>query len=140
MKKMSLLAAILLSLVFSRSFMPQLAYADVHWTTKKQLDLESTPLDISTSADGQMIFILAPGEVLVYSPSEDKVMKRIPIDEAFDRLTHSEKDNTLILTNSSGKTLRIIQLEMIYEISVSGLPFKGPENAPVTIAVFNDYQ
>ena len=31
-------------------------------------------------------------------------------------------------------------MEPIHEITLSGRPFKGPENAPVTIAVFSDYQ
>ena len=31
-------------------------------------------------------------------------------------------------------------LETIYKIDVSGLLFKGPKDAPVTIAVYDDYQ
>jgi hypothetical protein len=119
---------------------PELFPADLEWTIKKQLNLEASPLDISTSADGQWIFILAPGEVLVYSVSEDKVVNRIPVDKAFDRLTHSAKSNTLVLSSRSGKILKIIQLELIHKIDISGLPFKGPEHARVTMAVFSDYQ
>lgn len=140
MTKISLVFGILLSLIIGRPFAPQLAHADLEWMTKKQLNLGTTPMDISTSADGKMIFILVPGEILVYSPSEDKIMNRIPAEKGFDRITFSAKDNALILSNSSEQTLRIIQLQTVHEISVSGLPHKGPENAPVTIAAFNDYQ
>jgi hypothetical protein len=31
-------------------------------------------------------------------------------------------------------------LENVFTIDVSGLPFKGPLDAPVVIAVFDDYQ
>jgi len=50
------------------------------------------------------------------------------------------KTNTLILASSSTGALKIIQADQRYEISLSGLPFKGPVDAPVTIAVFDDYQ
>jgi len=40
----------------------------------------------------------------------------------------------------SQKMLRVIQLETIHQFDLSGLPFKGREEAPVTIAVFSDYQ
>jgi hypothetical protein len=56
----------------------------------------------------------------------------------------SRADNTLIVTSSSEKILKTIQLEFIQNIDITGLPFKGPAkgpaNAPVTVAVFNDYQ
>ncbi len=110
------------------------------WTIVKQINLNAQPLDIATSADGRLIFVLVPGEILVCSISEDKVTKRIPINKVFDRLTHSARTNALIVTSSSAKTLKIIQLENIHDIALSGLPFKGPEGTPVTIAVFSDYQ
>jgi len=119
---------------------PQLFSADMELTVKKQLNLEVSPLDISTSVDGQWIFILARGEILVYSVPADKVVNRVPVDKAFDTLTHSPVSNTLVLGSRSGKTLKVIQLELIHRIDISGLPFKGPENSLITIAVFGDYQ
>lgn len=118
----------------------QVASTDLEWTLKKELDLKAAPLDISASADGRWIFILTPGEVLVYSNSENRVINRIPVDEAFDRLMYSVRNNILILTSLTENTLRIIQLEPIHEFDISGLPFRGPEHAPITIAVFSDYQ
>jgi len=119
---------------------PQIVHADVDWSIIKQIELSGKPLDIAASGDGKWIFILVPGEILVYSISEDKITNRIPIDKDFDRITHSEKTNSLILTSSSSKRLKIIQGEPIHKIDLSGLPFKGPADAPVTVAVFDDYQ
>lgn len=131
---------IFLSLMVSWICAQHLISADLEWATKKQLNLDVSPLDISPSLDGQWIFILAPGEVLVYSVSEDKVVNRIPVDKTFDTLKHSARSNTLVLGSRSEKTLKIIQLELIHEFDISGLPFKGAENAPVTMVVFGDYQ
>jgi hypothetical protein len=114
--------------------------ADLEWTVTRQLKLEASPLEVAPSADGQWIFILTPGKILVYAVNEDKVVKHIPVDKAFDRVTQSPSDNALILTSRSGQALEIIQWEPVYKIDVSGLPFKGPEHAPITVAVFGDYQ
>jgi hypothetical protein len=114
--------------------------ADVDWTEKTDLNLEASPLDVAASSDGKWLFVLTPGQLLVYSVPENKLLKQIPVDGLFDRLTHSPKDNTLVLSSSSGKSLKFIELQLVHEFDVSGLPFKGPENAPVTVAVFGDYQ
>jgi hypothetical protein len=114
--------------------------ADVDWTEKMELNLRASPLDIVASSDGEWLFVLTPGHLLVYSIPENKLLKQIPVDGQFDRLAHSPKDNTLVLSSSSGRTLKFIELELVHEFDVSGLPFKGPENALVTLAVFGDYQ
>ena len=131
---------VLIIMIISWVLVVQAVHADVDWTLIKQINLDVQPSDIATSADGKLIFILAPGEILVYSISEGKVTNRIPIDKSFDRMTYAMQNNALILTSSSSQTLKIIQVDVIHKITLSGLPFKGPEDAAVTIAVFDDYQ
>ena len=46
----------------------------------------------------------------------------------------------LTITSSTKKTLQVILFETIYKIDLTGLPFKGPQDASVTVAVFDDYQ
>jgi len=139
---------IVLFVIISWVLVPQFIYAEIDLTLIKQTNLDVQPLDIATSADGKMIYVLARGEILVYSVKEGRVSNRIegrvsnriPIDKDFDKLTYAANDNVLILTSSSSKTLKIIQVDFIYNIATDGLPFKGPADAPVTIAVFDDYQ
>jgi hypothetical protein len=131
---------LILSLMVIWVLVPQVFAADLELTERKQLTLDVSPLDIAASADGQWLFILTPGEIIVYSAFEDKISKGIPIDKEFDRLTYSARDNALILSSRTEKSVKIIQLELIHEFDNSGLPVKGPENAPVTVAVFGDYQ
>jgi len=140
LKRKFLTLAILLALAAGSFCANRLLAAGLDWQVINQIKLEEAPLDVATSTDGRWIFVLTQGEVLVYSTLEEKVVNRIPVDKILDMLTHSEKDNTLVLGSHSGKTLKIIQLEVIHTIDISGLPFKGPEHAPVIIAVFGDYQ
>ena len=131
---------IFLLIIISWVLVPQFIYAEVDTTLIKQTNLDVKPLDVVASIDGKTIYVLALGEILVYSVDEGKVSNRIPVDKDFDKLTYAAQNNVLILTSSSSKTLKIIQVDFIYDIALDGLPFKGPANAPVTLAVFDDYQ
>jgi hypothetical protein len=140
MKHRILLWRIFLIILVGLVSSSQIVYADIDWSIIKQIDLNAQPLDIAASADGRLIFVLAEGEILVYSISENKVTNRIPIDRDFDRVTLSDKRNALIISSSSSKRLKMIRVDRIYKIDISGHPFKGPADAPLTIVSFNDYQ
>jgi hypothetical protein len=120
------------------------SFIDAHGNTEieasKQLDLEGKPLDIGASLDGEKLFILVEGKVLIYSIVQGEILDSIPVAKEFDRLSIPGKENVIALSSSSGKRVEIIRYRTLYKIDISGLPFKGPENAPVTIAVFSDYQ
>jgi hypothetical protein len=119
---------------------PPAAYGEIEWNVKKQLKLDATPLDAATSADGKNVYVLTPGEVLVYGLPEYGLVTRIPVDKALDRMTYSARDNRLILMSGADRTVKVLQLETVHRFSLDGLFVKGPQNAPVTLAVFSDYQ
>ena len=116
------------------------AAAELEWTFRKQVPLTSAPLDNAISADGQSLYMLSAGEIVVYSLSRNKAINTIPLDREYDNIAVSPKGISLIVTSSADKSLKIIDLEFIYNIDISDLPLKGPADAPVTIAVFSDYQ
>jgi hypothetical protein len=60
-------------------FFPPTAGAGLEWKIIKDLDVKAAPLEVASSADGKRLFILTPGEVLVFSVPEDAVTGRIPI-------------------------------------------------------------
>ncbi len=113
---------------------------DVDWTSVGQIKLESPPLDVESTPDGDLIFVLVPGKVIVYDNSANRELNQIPVDQGYNRLTYSTESENLVLTSSVTNELKIIQIDRIYNISVEGSPFLGPENAPITIAVFDDYE
>jgi DNA-binding beta-propeller fold protein YncE len=139
MKRVFYFMSLLVFFVVSVGFVPS-ASAELEWTFRKPVPLTSAPLDNAVSADGQLLFLLSAGEIAVYSLTQSKTINTIPIDPDYDRISVSPKGNSLIVTSSAGKSLKIIDLEFIFQIDKSGLPLKGPADAPVTIAVFSDYQ
>jgi hypothetical protein len=116
------------------------AYADVEWDIKKQMRLKVKPLDLAASLDGKYIYFLVEGSLLIYHLLDGKFKYTIPVDKSFDMLTLSERNNLLVLTSSVNYFVKFIELEFIQRLDTSGLPYKGPHDAPVTITAFVDYQ
>ena len=138
-KKMITFVLAILAMV-AWAFFPGAVQAEVEWTVFKSLDLKATPLDVAPSMDGQRLFVLTAGEILVYSIPEGRITDHIPVDKEFDRIVSLPRGDTLSISSSKKKVLQVIMLENIYKIDVSGLPFKGPKDAPVTVAIYDDYQ
>jgi hypothetical protein len=140
MKKRIKISGTFLFTLITFALVSENVHGKMDWAILRQVDLNTQPIDVAISEDGKLVFVLTAGEIVVYSPSENKIENRIPIDREFDRMTYSGKNNTIALTSSSSKILRIVRVDWIYDIDISGLPFKGVANAPVIIAVFDDYQ
>jgi hypothetical protein len=140
MKKTVLFLFMVLTFMTGLNVFPRPVQATVEWDTLKEIDLQTETLDVAASPDEQLLFLLTRGEVLVYSLRENRITERIPLDKDFDRLTYLPRTNALLLTGSSKKNLRIVRMEFIQNFDLSELPYQGPEDAPVTVVVFNDYQ
>ena len=122
------------------TFFPQIVQADLEWRVIKDLDLKTTPLDVAPSLDGKWLFILTSGEFLVYSFTEGRITDRIPVDKDFDKIASLPRADMFTIASTTKKALQIILFEAVYKIDVTGLPFKGPQDASVTVVVFDDYQ
>jgi hypothetical protein len=136
--KKSTLAATLLILIIALASQP--VGADLSWSVLKELNLEGQPLDVATSADGQTLFILVSGEIHVFSVPENAISKKIPVEKGFNRIAYAPALHALVVTGGESKALQILKLQDIHQLDLSGLPFRGPENAPVTVVVFSGYQ
>jgi protein-disulfide isomerase len=140
MGRQPIIVGIVLAIMGILLFVPTVIPAGIEWTIGGQLGLKASPLDIVASADGKWLYILCPGEIAVYSFNQEKIVNRIPVDKIVDRMIYVKEKNALVVASRSGDTVRIIQLEVVNIFTESGLPYKGPKLAPITIAVFSDYQ
>ncbi len=138
MKNIQAFAAVVLLAMTLAS--PPAARAEIEWNINKQLKLEAAPLDAAPSADGRNLYVLTPGEVLVYGLPDYALLTRIPVDKGLDRMTYSSRDNRLILMSGAQHTVTVLQLDTVHRFSLEGLPVKGPAGAPVTLVAFSDYQ
>jgi len=116
------------------------SHAEVEMTVARTLTLDETPVDSALSAGGKYIFVLTDkGKVLVYNP-DGKLSDSIPVDKSIDSIKAGPREEILLLVSSKNKTVQVAVLEFVQEINVTGSPFKGAADAPVTIALFTDFQ
>jgi hypothetical protein len=95
---------------------------------------------VAVSPDGRRIFILTDrGEIAVYS-SAAQIEGKIDVGQHVDQIKLGPQGESLILKSSTKKTVQIVTVDFVQKINTSGSPFKGPEDAPVVIVVFDDFQ
>jgi hypothetical protein len=79
------------------------------------------------------------GEIVIYS-SAGKIEAKIDVGKHVDQLKLGPRGDSLILSSGKKKTVEIVTVDFIQKINISGAPFKGPENAAVVVAVFDDFE
>jgi len=140
MGKITRMVAAFIGILVGLVLMPQVVHARIETEEIGRFNLDRPAIDFAMSADEDLIFVLTDRAVVVYSISGNRVETRIPVDGLFDRITYNYRDNTLFLSSSQSGTFKVVRIDKLFDIDISGLPVKGPATAPVTIAVFNDYQ
>jgi hypothetical protein len=129
-----LLAILIVPGLFTQSF------AFVEWNIQKTLKLDTQPLDVAVSQNGNTIFVLTEsGKILIYS-SDGNLKDKIDVGNHVDHIRSGPGEEWLFLSSRKNKTVEILHVDFIQHIDISGSPFKGPANAPVVIAVFSDFQ
>jgi hypothetical protein len=103
-----------------------LVMAEVEMGQAKTFKLDAKPIDMATSADGKYTYVLAEGALTV--------------SESVVSIGTSPNGDFLLLADSKSNTLEVIKISFVVDVDIAGLPFKGPSNASVVIAVFSDYQ
>ena len=115
-------------------------HAEVEYNVLKTYKLEDQPVDMAFSTNRNEIYVLNPkGELLIYD-TNGHLSEKINVGNGYDRLKLVQGIDILFLSSRKHKTIQIIQLDFVQKIDTSGSPFKGPENAPVIIAVFSEFQ
>lgn len=137
MKRYSLSVAfnLFLSLICAWS-----AIAEVEWQVQKALNLENTPLDMAMSAGGSWLFVLTDDGIVHVYNSVGILEDRMEVGKHIDSIAAGPEENILILKSKKEKTVQHIVFDFVQDINIEGSPYKGNADAPVVIAVFNDYQ
>ena len=116
------------------------AHAGFELQGQKTIDLKASPVDIAVSQDGKWTFILtSEGKVQVLA-MDGKLVQTLEGGEGFNRIQFSQPGNRLLLSSTRNKAIKILSLDLVHTFDIAGSPYKGPEKAPVLIAVFNDFQ
>ena len=115
-------------------------HSAVETSLQNTLQTEAVPIDVAVSPDGRSTFVLTDeGNVVVYD-NLGKINDTIKVGAHIDQIEIGPGGERLFATSRQNKTVEIFLLDFISRIETRGSIFKGPEDAPVTIAVFSEFQ
>ncbi len=130
----------ILFLMLILSFLASVAVAEVEWQINRDFKLPSAPVDITTSSDGQKIFVLLKGgDVHIYD-TNGRQLEQLKFGTEADKIVVTPDGERLLLSDSKSKQVKLVSLAYIKDIDTSGSPFKGPKDAKVVVAVYSDFQ
>ena len=114
--------------------------AKTEWQVRQRLELEQAPIDMLVSSNNKCIYILtSDGQILIYA-ARGQLKDTIRVGPDVDQIKSGPRDDMLFLLSRKSKSVQIITIDFTENISTQGSPFKGPADAPVTVAIFSDFQ
>lgn len=115
-------------------------FATVEWDIRNTLKLETPPIDVAISHNGQFIYVLADqGNLHIYS-SDGSLKEKIKLEKHVDQIKAGPTEDLLLLSSKKDLTVQFLTLEFVKNINISGSPFKGSPDAPVAVVVFSEFQ
>ena len=119
--------------------------AAVDWVVSNTLKTTAAPLDIAASLDGKWTFVLAEGGKLLIYSDKGTLEETIAVDPGMDHIASSGLQaanipDRISLASTKNKTVQTVTLDFSVPINIQGAPFLGPENAPVVIVAFSDFE
>ncbi len=137
MKQVRRIGILLTALIFCFS---GLVLAEVEKGDSRTFKLDAKPIDMATSADGQYTFVLTEGGKVFILDRNGTLKDTLTVNESVISIGTSPKGDFLLLADSKENTLEVVKISFVVDVDITGLPFKGPADAPVVVAVFSDYQ
>ena len=114
--------------------------AKTDWQVRQKLQLEQAPVDMLVSSNNKWVYILtSDGQILIYATSGG-LKDSILVGPDVDQIKAGPRDDMLFLLSRESKSVQIITIDFTEDIATRGSPVKGPADAPVTVAVFSDFQ
>ncbi len=138
---------IMVALAFTLASQP--AHADfqqsgedgkLEWEVVRKFNTTGKPVDIAHSLDGKYAFILTDQDVISVYDQTGALQGNIPVESGVNAITVDPMGQFLHLSDSTSKTFYTLALDFVLKINTANAPTKGDAKAPVTIAVFSDFQ
>lgn len=129
-----------MALLLVTLMIPAISSADLQWESKSTMTLQSPPLDMAVSRNGQWIYLLLKGGTVQIYSYDRNLKGTIDVGNGYDQIKAGPLEDEIYLLGSETKSVRIIEWIPNREINTSGAPYKGKVDAPVVIAEFTDFQ
>ena len=112
----------------------------IDWSVQTSWNIPVKPRDMVQSLDNKKVFILGDdAKVYIYTP-QGKLQGTIPVDAGVMAIDIAPRGEMLYLLDSDKARYTAISVSLVKQIDITGAPFLGNPEAPVTMVVFSDFQ
>lgn len=102
--------------------------------------IDAKPLDMVHTLDNKRVFILGDDSKVHIFSTEGSKQGEIQVDKGVSAIDIAPRGELLYLVNQNDNTFTSLTVSFNATIDITGAPFLGDENAPVTLALFSDFQ
>ncbi len=143
-KTVVMIGILLLSFVITQSSFGKITEngnnGKIEWLVQSNINLPSQPIDIAHTLDGKMSFYLTKeSEILIYD-KKGELQGRVPVEDGVSAIDIDPRGQLLYLIDSDKSQATTLSINFVVNINTADLPYKGKLDAPVTIAVYSDFQ
>ncbi|GAB6906400.1 exported hypothetical protein [Desulfosarcina cetonica] len=129
-----------LMFLFFMLFAGTTAWAKAEWQVLENIQLAAKPLDVIVAADNRWIYLLDDqGQLAIYG-TNGQLRETIAVGRDVDQIKAGPREDLVFLLSRARQTVQLISVNVIEEFDTRTAPSKGPADAPITIAVFSDFQ
>ncbi len=112
----------------------------IEWNMLQKWPTVGKTLDMVHSLDGKFVYILNDKQVVQVFNNQGQLQGTIPVEEGVSAIDIAPQGEMLYLINNKDQTFSSIAVSFIVDVDITGSPFKGPTDAPVTIVLFTDFE
>lgn len=138
MRNISIILVLAAAVALGPAAPPARAAAD--WEVTRSLTTGARPIDVATSVDGRSVFVLTDDGVLSVFTPDGALTETFQLAKDAERIAVAPDGERVYVTFRQAKRVDVVQIDYVRDIHLTGAPVKGPAQAPVTIAVFSDFQ
>lgn len=112
----------------------------IEWEKQVTWSTDGKALDMVHSLDGKYVFILTDQHHVAVYNNRGLLQGTIPVNDGVNHIDIAPQGEMLYLIDDNAKTFSAVSVSFVVDIDITGSPFEGPANAPVTVVVFTDFQ
>lgn len=112
----------------------------VEWKIQQTWPTAGKVLGMVNSLDGKYVFLLNDKQQVQVFNNQGQLQGNIPVEEGVSAIDISPQGESLYLLNNTTQSFTSVAISFVVDVDITGAPFKGPADAPVTITLFTDFE